>query len=66
VWVCGRANPKALAEAILTLKADPDLRNRLAESGHQFYRSEFDLRHNGARYAAHLRELAESRITASQ
>jgi glycosyltransferase involved in cell wall biosynthesis len=66
VWVCGRANPKALAEAILTLKADPDLRNRLAESGHEFYRAEFDLQHNGARYAAHLRELAESRITASQ
>jgi glycosyltransferase involved in cell wall biosynthesis len=57
VYLCERANPRALAEAVKTLKADPELRQRLAKSGYQLYRTQFDLQHNGARYTAHLREL---------
>ena len=63
VYLCERANPQALADAVRTLKADPDLRRRLAESGHRLYREKFDLQHNGARYAAHLRELVSATTT---
>jgi len=59
LYLCERANPQALANAVRTLKANPDLRRRLAESGHHLFCEEFDLQHNGARYAAHLRELVE-------
>lgn len=59
LYLCERANPLALAEAVRTLKADPSLRQHLAESGYNLYREKFDLQHNGARYAAHLRELIE-------
>jgi len=59
LYLCERADPQALADAVRTLKADADLCRRLAESGHRLYREEFDLRHNGARYAAHLHELVE-------
>jgi glycosyltransferase involved in cell wall biosynthesis len=57
LYLCERANPQALADAVRTLKANPDLRRRLAQNGHRLYREEFDLQHNGARYAAHLHEL---------
>ncbi|MBC8273568.1 MAG: glycosyltransferase family 4 protein, partial [Chloroflexi bacterium] len=59
LYLCKRANPQALADAVCALKANPDLRRRLAESGYHLYREEFDLQHNGARYAAHLHELVE-------
>jgi glycosyltransferase involved in cell wall biosynthesis len=59
LYLCQRADPQALANAVRTLKADAGLCRRLAESGHRLYREEFDLQHNGARYAAHLRELLE-------
>ncbi len=59
LYLCQRANPQALADAVRTLKSNPDLRRCLAESGHRLYREEFDLQRNGARYAAHLRELVE-------
>ena len=61
LYLCDRANPQALADAVRTLKANPDLRRRLAQNGYHLYRQEFDLQHNGARYAAHLRELMKRR-----
>jgi glycosyltransferase involved in cell wall biosynthesis len=57
VYLCERANPRALADAIRTLKMDADLRRRLAESGHQLFQEQYSLEHNGVRFAAHLREL---------
>jgi len=57
VYLCERANPQALADALLTLKRDPDLRQRLSENGYRLFRSRFDLLHNGARFAGHLKEL---------
>jgi len=57
LYLCERANPQALADAVRILKANPDLRRRLAQKGYRLYQEEFDLQHNGARYAAHLREL---------
>jgi len=59
IYLCERANPASLAKAVRTLKADPDLRRRLAEQGHRLYREQFALRYNGARFAAYLRELVE-------
>jgi glycosyltransferase involved in cell wall biosynthesis len=61
VYLCERANPQALADAVRALKADPGLRQRLTDNGHRLYRAQFDLQHNGARYAAHLREVATCR-----
>lgn len=61
VYLCERANPQALADAVRTLKADPDLRQRLAERGYRLYSAQFDLQHNGARCTAYLRELMAGR-----
>jgi glycosyltransferase involved in cell wall biosynthesis len=57
VYLCERANPRALADALLALKHDPGLRRRLSENGYRLFRSRFDLQHNGARFAGHLKEL---------
>jgi glycosyltransferase involved in cell wall biosynthesis len=61
LYLCERANPQALADAVCTLRAASDLRQRLAKSGYHLYRAQFDLQHNGARFAAHLCELVEYR-----
>jgi glycosyltransferase involved in cell wall biosynthesis len=57
VFLCERANPQALADAIRALQCDPALRQRLAENGYRLFHAQFDLMHNGQRYAAHLQEL---------
>ena len=62
VYVCERASPQSLADAIRTLKADPDLCSYLAEKGHQLFSEQFDLQHNGARYANHLQALISPTI----
>jgi glycosyltransferase involved in cell wall biosynthesis len=59
LYLCKRANPQSLADAVRALEAAPDLRRRLAENGHRLFQEQFDLQHNGARFAAHLRELVE-------
>ena len=35
IWLCGEPFPETLAEAVLGLKADPGLRERLAANGHR-------------------------------
>jgi glycosyltransferase involved in cell wall biosynthesis len=57
VYLCPRADPEALADAIQRLWLDGGLRCRLAENGHRLFEGQFDLAHNGQRYAAHLHEL---------
>lgn len=59
VYLCERANPRALAEAILALKNDPALREKLAANGQRLYYAQFDLLHNGQRFATALQELME-------
>jgi glycosyltransferase involved in cell wall biosynthesis len=59
VYLCARANPQALAEAIVALKNDPALREKLAANGQRLYYEQFDLLHNGQRFAAALQELVE-------
>jgi len=57
LYLCERANPQALAEAVRVLNSDPCLYKHIAENGFWFYQAQFDLQHNGTRYALHLQEL---------
>ena len=56
LFLCERANPNALAKAILALKEDPVLLAHLAERGFHLYREKFCLQVNGQRFAHYLRE----------
>lgn len=47
VWVCRRADPMALSEAILRLYSDPALRNKLMEGGYKAFIENYDLVHIG-------------------
>lgn len=60
VYLCERADPQSLAEAICILKRDPELRQQLAVGGYKLFNAQFSLQRNGARYAAHLRELVSA------
>lgn len=66
LYLCERANPQSLADAVRALDTEPDLRRRLAESGYRLFREQFDLQHNGARFVAHLRELVGRQETADE
>ena len=57
VYLCDRASPQALAEAVRVLREDAELRCNLAQGGYGLYQARFSLERNGERYAAHLREL---------
>jgi glycosyltransferase involved in cell wall biosynthesis len=57
VFLCKRADAQSLADAVRVLRASPDLRARLAQRGHRLFCEQFDLQHNGQRFASHLREL---------
>lgn len=57
VFLCKRVDAQSLADAVRVLRASPDLRARLAQRGHQLFCEQFDLQHNGQRFASHLREL---------
>lgn len=60
LYLCDRANPASLAEAVRMLKADPELRRRLAERGHQIYQERYALEHIGKQFATHLQEVVNS------
>jgi glycosyltransferase involved in cell wall biosynthesis len=57
LFLCERANPQVLAEAIQTLKNDPVLRKRLEDNGHRIFHEQFDVAHIGAVFATYLQEL---------
>ena len=57
VYLCRRADPAALAQAINTLCADPELCHRLAENGHSLFLAQYTLVNNGQRYTRYLQEL---------
>jgi glycosyltransferase involved in cell wall biosynthesis len=61
VYLCERADPRSLAQAILTLKSDPDLCRQLAGGGYSLYWTRYDLEHNGVRCASCLHRLANPR-----
>lgn len=41
VFLCEMANPQSLADAILGLKEDEELRNKIAEGGYELYKEKF-------------------------
>ncbi len=57
--VCG-ANPESLAQTILTLKGDPDLRKALAHSGHRFLEKDLTVAALGKQFRHHLQALRQS------
>jgi glycosyltransferase involved in cell wall biosynthesis len=57
IYLCKRADGKSLAEAIVTLWKNPELRSKIAMGGYQLYINKFDLLHNGARFESYLAEL---------
>ncbi|MCJ7661446.1 MAG: glycosyltransferase, partial [Anaerolineales bacterium] len=57
IYLCERADPEAVAQAILTLYKDPTLRKKIAESGYATYRQKYSLNSNGERYKSHLLSL---------
>jgi glycosyltransferase involved in cell wall biosynthesis len=42
-WLCPSGNGEAIADAIVELKRDPDLRRSLAENGHELFKARFSL-----------------------
>lgn len=55
--LCRRGDPQSLAESILRLKADPDLRKRLAQAGNALFKRQFNPTPVGAQLRAYLEEL---------
>lgn len=54
IFLCERANPSSLANAIRTLKANPDLRQLLAQNGNEIFIKQFSLAKLGEKYLQHL------------
>jgi glycosyltransferase involved in cell wall biosynthesis len=54
VYLCERANPASLADTILTLKADPQLCERLAYNGYEIFKECFSVSKLGELYRKHL------------
>lgn len=57
LYLCERANPTALADAIRTLCADAQLRATLAQQGQARFCQEFTIEQLGAKFKHHLLEL---------
>jgi len=56
------ANPQALAQAILLLKNDRSLRERIAEQGHLLFQSRFSSQVIGATVKGYLDEVINARV----
>ncbi|MBN2257512.1 MAG: glycosyltransferase [Anaerolineaceae bacterium] len=55
--LCKRGDPRSIAKAILLLKNDTELKDRLAENGNRYYLSHSTIEHMGARMKRMLHEL---------
>ncbi len=58
VYLVSRADGAAIAEGILALQRDPDLRERLSRAGQRVFVERYGLNALGRQAAAHLREAA--------
>jgi glycosyltransferase involved in cell wall biosynthesis len=66
VFLCERENPHALSEAILTIKNDPKLQQKLAENGYNMFIDTYNLTHIGQSFSTHLCELIQHSGAASR
>ena len=57
VYLVPRGDPEALAEAVLVLKGDPDLRRKLAEEGYRLYRQQYTPTALGERLRKYLQDM---------
>lgn len=55
-WLCDREHPESLAEALRTLRADPALRERIAQAGLELFQAQFCVARLGERLRGHLEE----------
>lgn len=61
IYLCERANPQSLAEAIHVLADDPDLRQKIADNGYTLFQQRFSIARLGAQFKRHLEEALEQR-----
>ncbi|NIA30782.1 MAG: glycosyltransferase [Actinobacteria bacterium] len=59
-YLVERANPRALADAILELKQDDRLRNKLAQGGYQVFKENCTLEKLGQGFAEIIREMGKN------
>jgi glycosyltransferase involved in cell wall biosynthesis len=60
VYLVPRADGAALAEAILLLRDDADLRQSIAEQGYAVFKAEYTLQMLGERFQRHLSEIVQA------
>jgi glycosyltransferase involved in cell wall biosynthesis len=58
IYLCQRADGQSLAKAILALYRNPELRESLSREGHRAFVDKYSLAQIGARYRAHLLQIA--------
>ncbi len=63
VLLCERANPESLAQAILRLKQDPELRQRIAQGGHKVFLEQCTCRLLGRQLKTIASELIDYRCS---
>jgi glycosyltransferase involved in cell wall biosynthesis len=56
LYLCERANPQALAEALCLLRNDPELRQKLSANGYALYQQRFTIEQLGLQFKKHLLE----------
>jgi glycosyltransferase involved in cell wall biosynthesis len=61
LYLCERASPEALADAIMTLRDDAELRQHVAESGYRFFQANYTIDHTSVQLARHLDEVVGRR-----
>ena len=54
IYLCDRSNPESLAQAILHLYNDPDLRKHIAKNGFAEYQLKYSVQKLGEQYKTHL------------
>ncbi len=62
IYLCDREDPQSLAEAVLSLYQDSELRQKLAENGFAFYQEHYAFDKLGAEYAQILLDIVNEKI----
>ena len=57
IYLCERANPQALAEAILFLMENPEIRKSISRNGWQIFQEQFSIEKLGQTFRSHLLSL---------